>query len=255
MMRVDLNCDAGESFGAYVLGDDELLLPEVTSVNIACGFHAGDHNVMADTVKLARDTNTAVGAHPGFQDLAGFGRRLIDTSEKDIYNSVVYQLGALEAFCKTQGIQLQHVKPHGALYNYAAVNAGTARAVAAAVQAAVPGSFLYALSGSALVTAGKKAGLNVVQEVFADRTYQPDGTLTSRKEANAVIVEKEQAAAQVMEMIQERTVTCVDGSKKDIQADSICIHGDGKQAAAFAKRLRELLEAEGVQVKAPGAPV
>lgn len=251
-MRVDLNCDAGESFGAYVLGDDKLLLPQVTSVNIACGFHAGDHNVMADTVKMAKAANTAVGAHPGFQDLAGFGRRSIDTSMEDIYNSVVYQLGALEAFCKTAGIQLQHVKPHGALYNQAAVDSEIAAAVAAAVKDVNAEYYLFGLSGSELVKAGETAGLQTVEEVFADRTYQPDGTLTPRKEVNALIENKEEVAAQVMEMLQQGTVTCVDGSKKSITAESICIHGDGRQAAAFAESLRRLLESEGIQVKAPG---
>lgn len=251
-MRVDLNCDAGESFGAYVIGNDEALLPEVTSVNIACGFHAGDANVMAKTVKLAKQCGTAVGAHPGFQDLAGFGRRLIETSTEDIYHSVMYQIGALQAFCRAEQISMQHVKPHGALYNYAAKNEAAAKAIAKAVRDVDASLYLYGLAGSRMITAGKEAGLKVVEEVFADRTYQPDGSLTPRSEPHALLTNAEDAAAQVMQMVTQGEVTSVDGSLVKLHADSICIHGDGKYAAEFVELLRKEFTAAGVQIQAVG---
>lgn len=251
-MRIDINCDAGESFGAYVIGNDEALLPHVTSVNIACGFHAGDYNVMAKTVQLAKTSGTAVGAHPGFQDLAGFGRRLIESDSQDIYHSIVYQIGALQAFCTVHQIPVQHVKPHGALYNHAAVNQEAAEAVAAAVKDTDSSLLLFGLAGSRLIEAGKKAGLQVVQEVFADRTYQPDGTLTPRTAPNAHITKTADAVAQVLQMVRTGEVTCADGSRSRLQADSVCIHGDGVHAVDFAETLRKELEAAGVQIQAAG---
>ncbi|PTL39376.1 LamB/YcsF family protein [Alkalicoccus saliphilus] len=251
-MKTDLNSDLGESFGAYVVGNEEGVLPHISSVNIACGYHAGDHNVMARTVELAVRYGVGIGAHPGYQDLIGFGRRHIDTSAEDIYHAVLYQIGALQAFCRVRGVPLQHVKPHGALFNKAAVDAGTAEAVARAVADTDRSLILYGLAGSELIHAGEKAGLVTAQEVFADRTYQADGTLTPRSEPNAIITNTSTAVARAVRMVTEGKVTAEDGRELAIQADTVCIHGDGDAAAEFARELRRALAEAGVEVAAPG---
>ncbi|AMM51836.1 LamB/YcsF family protein [Rufibacter sp. DG15C] len=249
-LTVDVNCDLGESFGAYHLGNDEAILPFVTSANIACGFHAGDPSVMKKTVRLALANNVAIGAHPGFPDLVGFGRRELAVSPEEVYDMVVYQIGALHAFVQAQGGQLHHVKPHGALYNMAAVNAGLAQAIAEAIYHVHPQAVLYGLAGSELIKAGQKIGLQVAQEVFADRTYQADGTLTSRKQPNALITNQKEATSQVLRMVQEGKVRSQQGTDIEIQADTICLHGDGAHALEFARILHQMLTQEGITLKA-----
>lgn len=248
MHVVDLNCDMGESFGAYKMGRDEEILDYVTSANIACGFHAGDPSTMRKTVRLALEKNVGIGAHPGFQDLVGFGRRNIDITLQEAYDIVVYQIGALYAFVKSEGGKLQHVKPHGALYNIAAKNAPIAQAIAEAVYKVDPELILLGLAGGELVKAGKKIGLKTASEVFSDRTYQEDGSLTSRREANALIKDHDAACRQVIRMVKEGKVTSLQGKDVSIQADTICIHGDGEHALDFAKYIRKALKEANITV-------
>jgi 5-oxoprolinase (ATP-hydrolysing) subunit A len=247
-MRVDLNCDFGESFGVYQLGEEEEILRYVTSVNIACGFHAGDPLVMRKTVRMALEKNVAIGAHPGFPDLLGFGRRNIAVTPEEAYAYVVYQIGALAAFVKAEGGTMSHVKPHGALYNMAAKDAALAEAIAKAVYDVDPSLILYGLAGSELIRAGKKIGLRTASEVFADRTYQQDGSLTPRSDPRALIVDEQEAVQQVLAMVKEKRVRSLQGIDVPIEAETVCIHGDGKKAALFAKRLYEALRKEGVDV-------
>lgn len=252
MHRVDLNCDMGESFGAYKMGRDEEILPLVTSANIACGYHAGDPATMRRTVQAALRQGVAVGAHPGLPDLAGFGRRNMDISPQEAYDLTVYQIGALQGFLQAQGGRMQHVKPHGALYNMAAVDRALAEAVAEAVYKVDPQLFLFGLAGSELVKAGERLGLRTAHEVFADRTYQADGTLTPRRDARALIEDAEEAARQVIRMVKEGKVQSLQGTDVPVQAHTVCLHGDGPHALDFAKRIRELLQEAGVQVQAVG---
>ncbi|WP_210463064.1 LamB/YcsF family protein [Rufibacter roseolus] len=247
---VDLNCDLGESFGAYRLGNDEAILPLVTSANIACGFHAGDPGVMKKTVRLALQQGVALGAHPGFQDLAGFGRRDMAVSPEEAHDLVVYQIGALTGFIKAEGGVLHHVKPHGALYNMASVNAPLAEAIAEAVYKVSPEVVLYGLAGSDLVKAGEKLGLKTAHEVFADRTYQQDGTLTSRRLPNALITNQQEAVQQVVRMVKEGKVLSQQGVDVSIKADTVCIHGDGAHAVEFAQLLREELTRQDITLQA-----
>ncbi|WP_339197271.1 5-oxoprolinase subunit PxpA [Solibacillus sp. FSL R5-0449] len=250
MFQVDINCDLGESFGRYRLGEQEEILRYITSANIACGFHAGDPSVMRETVELAIKNNVQIGAHPGLPDLNGFGRREMKISWQEAYDLVVYQIGALQGFLTAKGVKMQHVKPHGALYNMAAVNEELADAIAKAVHDVSPGLLLYGLASSQLTAAGEKYGLQTIHEVFADRTYQADGTLTSRSMTNALITDEAKAIAQIIEMVKEGTVTSVHHTKVALQAHSICVHGDGEHAVQFAKRARLELEQQGVAVKA-----
>lgn len=249
MNIVDLNSDLGESFGAYKIGNDQEVLKYISSANIACGYHAGDHNVMAETVKLAKKYNVQMGAHPGFPDLAGFGRRNMLLSPQEIYNLVVYQIGALAAVCKANGTFLSHVKPHGALYNMAAVNEEIAGAIAAAVADVDSSLVFFALAGSEMVRAGEEKGLLVAQEVFADRTYQPDGTLTPRKNKNAMIHDSDLAIKRVIRMIKESKVTATNGTDIEIKADTICVHGDGEKALEFVSKLKQALLSENIQLR------
>jgi UPF0271 protein len=249
-LYIDLNADAGESFGAYCMGNDEKLFPYVSSVNIACGFHAGDPAVMQKTVRLALASHKAIGAHPGLPDLQGFGRRNITITPEEAYDMVLYQTGALWAFVKAEGGRLHHVKPHGALYNMAAVNPALSEAIAEAVYKINPELILFGLSGSELIKAGKKAGLRTASEVFADRTYQPDGTITSRKQPNALITDRKHAASQVLGMVKEGKVTAVSGEEVGITAETVCIHGDGPHAATFARHLHEVLLGKNIVVRA-----
>ncbi|EZP76964.1 LamB/YcsF family protein [Parageobacillus genomosp. 1] len=248
MTRIDLNCDFGESFGVYQLGEEEEILRYVTSVNIACGFHAGDPLVMRKTVRMALEKNVAIGAHPGFPDLLGFGRRNIAVTPEEAYAYVVYQIGALAAFVKAEGGTMSHVKPHGALYNMAAKDAALAEAIAKAVYDVDPTLILYGLAGSELIRAGKKFGLRTANEVFADRTYQQDGSLTPRSNPRAIIVDEHEAVQQVLTMVKEKRVRSLQGIDVAIEAETVCIHGDGKKAVLFAKRLYEALRKEGVVV-------
>lgn len=246
---VDLNCDLGESFGAYSIGKDALILPHITSANIACGYHAGDHNVMAQTVKLAADNNVRVGAHPGYPDLMGFGRRFIETTPEDIYHFMIYQISALKGFCKIHNIRMQHVKPHGALFNAATVDSEIAEAVACAVYDCDPGLILYGLYQSELTRAGARLGLQIANEVFADRTYQADGTLTPRSHEHALIHDVNMAVTQVLNMVKNKNVKAVDGTVIPIQADTICVHGDGPEALQFVTELRRALKNEKIHIK------
>ena len=248
VLTVDINCDLGESFGRYKLGEQEEILRYVTSANIACGFHAGDPSVMRETVELAIKHNVQIGAHPGLPDLNGFGRREMNISAQEAYDMVVYQIGALQGFLTTKGVKMQHVKPHGALYNMASINRELAEAIARAVYDVSPNLLLYGLASSELTAAGEKIGLTTVHEVFADRTYQRDGTLTSRSQQNAIITDETIAMAQIIEMVKEGTVTSVQQTKVALKADSICVHGDTSHAVAFAKLARMRLEQEGIQV-------
>jgi 5-oxoprolinase (ATP-hydrolysing) subunit A len=247
-MRVDLNCDFGESFGIYRLGEEKEILEYVTSVNVACGFHAGDPIVMRKTVQMALEQKVAIGAHPGFPDLLGFGRRNIAVAPEEAYAYVVYQIGALSAFVKAEGGALTHVKPHGALYNMAAKDAALAEAIAQAVYDVDPTLVLYGLAGSELINAGKKIGLRTASEVFADRTYQQDGSLTPRSDPRALIDDEHEAVQQVLTMVKEKRVRSLQGIDVAIEAETVCIHGDGKKAVLFAKRLYEALQKEGVDV-------
>ena len=248
VLTVDINCDLGESFGRYKLGEQEEILRYVTSANIACGFHAGDPSVMRETVELAIKHNVQIGAHPGLPDLNGFGRREMNISAQEAYDMVVYQIGALQGFLTTKGMKMQHVKPHGALYNMASINRELAEAIARAVYDVSPNLLLYGLASSELTAAGEKIGLTTVHEVFADRTYQRDGTLTSRSQQNAIITDETSAMAQIIEMVKEGTVTSVQQTKVALKADSICVHGDTSHAVAFAKLARMRLEQEGIRV-------
>ncbi|PLR75585.1 lactam utilization protein LamB [Bacillus sp. V3-13] len=248
MAVVDINCDMGESFGTYTLGRDAEILDFVTSANIACGFHAGDPATMRKTVKLALEKNVGIGVHPGLPDLVGFGRREMQISPQEAYDIVVYQIGALSAFVKSEGGNIQHVKPHGALFNMAAKSAPLAEAIAEAVYKVDPELIFFGLAGSELVKAGKKLGLRSVNEVFSDRTYQQDGSLTSRREPDALIKEHEIAVSQVIRMVKEGKVTSLQGTDVPIQADTVCIHGDGEGALDFAKYITTALQESGITV-------
>lgn len=251
-MRVDLNADVGESFGAYTIGQDPVLLPHITSANVACGFHAGDPGVMRATVALAKAQNVAVGAHPGFPDLVGFGRRELQATPREVEDLVVYQVGALAAIAAAQGVRLQHVKPHGALFNMAVKDASLADAIARATAAVDSRLILFGLPGSELVAAGTRAGLRTASEAFADRAYEPDGTLVSRRKAGSVIHQPDVVVERVVGMARTGTVTAVDGTIISLQIDTICVHGDTRGAADLAARIREALTAAGIEVKAVG---
>ncbi|MFC0273302.1 LamB/YcsF family protein [Metabacillus herbersteinensis] len=249
MHQVDLNCDLGESFGVYKMGMDEEILNFVTSANIACGFHAGDPSIMRKTVRLALDKNVKIGAHPGLPDLVGFGRRNLNISPQEAYNMVVYQIGALYGFIKAEGATMHHVKPHGALYNMAASCEKLSEAIAEAVYKVDPQLILFGLSGSKLIHSGEKIGLQTAHEVFADRTYQHDGSLTSRNQPDALIHNLDQASMQVIRMIKEGKVRSQQGVDVSLKANTICIHGDGPQALEFARNIRQVLNTSGISVQ------
>ncbi|HEX7064526.1 MAG TPA: 5-oxoprolinase subunit PxpA [Bacillales bacterium] len=247
-MYVDINCDMGESFGAYKMGRDEDILDFITSANIACGFHAGDPPTMRKTVKMALEKNVGIGAHPGLPDLLGFGRRNMAISPEEAYELVVYQVGALDGFVKAEGGKMQHVKAHGALYNMAAKDKDLAEGIAKAVYDVNPELVLFGLAGGELVKAGDKVGLRSASEVFADRTYQEDGTLTSRRQADALIQDQETAARQVIRMVKEGKVRSQQGPDVSITANTACIHGDGEHALEFAKYINKTLRDSGITV-------
>ncbi|GGE49602.1 UPF0271 protein YcsF [Pullulanibacillus camelliae] len=249
MLSIDLNCDLGESFGAYTIGNDEAILDVITSANIACGYHAGDPHVMHETVKLAIEKGIGIGAHPSFPDLNGFGRRMMDLKPSEIYEITLYQIGALQAFVHAEGGTLQHVKPHGALYNIAEKDAERADAIAKAIHDFDSKLILFAPYQSALLKAGKKYTLRVAAEVFADRTYQPDGTLTPRKQKNAVITDITASIQQVKMMMTDQQVRSADGHYIPIEADTVCVHGDNAHALALAKQLRTELTSAGIRIR------
>lgn len=240
-MKIDLNCDMGEAFGAWQMGQDKLLMDYITSANIACGFHAGDASIMRKTVELAIERGVKIGAHPSFPDLQGFGRRNMSLSPQEVYDICVYQIGALLGFVRSFGVSMHHVKPHGALYNMAAQDPNLAKAIAEATKAVQPNLVLYGLSGSHLIKEARKIGLKTASEVFADRTYQNDGSLTPRNQPNALIKDSQSAVNQVVMMIKEGVVIATDGTKVPIQADTVCVHGDGIHAVEFVKMLRKAL--------------
>lgn len=250
MKTVDLNCDMGESFGAYQLGNDQEILSYITSANVACGFHAGDPATMRKTVQMALEAGVAIGAHPGFADLVGFGRRNMEISPEEAYDLVVYQIGALQGFVRAEGGVMHHVKPHGALYNMAATRHALAESIALAIYKVNPELVLYGLAGSELTRAGEKIGLITAHEVFADRTYQQDGTLTPRSQPNAIISDQQQSLQQVIRMVSDGRVLTQQGVNIPIQADSICIHGDGAHALKFAQSIREALSGAGITIAA-----
>lgn len=249
-LRLDLNCDVGESFGLYELGDDAGVMAGVTSANVACGFHAGDPVGMRRTVRLALRHGVAIGAHPGFPDLVGFGRREMAVSPDDVEALVIYQTGALAAIVEAEGGQLRHVKPHGALYNMAARDRTLANAVARAVRAAPRPLILVGLSGSCLLAAGREAGLAVASEVFADRAYDPSGQLLDRSNPDAVLVDPDLVTARVIAMIRHGRVPTVGGDEITVRADTVCIHGDTPGAATLVAALRLGLERADIEVAA-----
>jgi 5-oxoprolinase (ATP-hydrolysing) subunit A len=252
-MHVDLNADVGESFGVYQLGHDSLLMPAITSASVACGFHAGDPGIMRATVELARRHGVAVGAHPGFPDLQGFGRRDVRVSPRDVEDLVLYQIGALGAIAAAQGVRLQHVKPHGALYNRAVYDRDLADAIARATAAFDERVILFGLPGSALLDAGRRTGLRTASEAFADRAYRSDGTLVPRDEDGSVIHDPHAVVARVVEMVQQGLVTATDGTRIRLKVDTVCVHGDTPGAAALVARVREALTEAAVEVVPVGA--
>ena len=247
-MRVDLNCDMGESFGAWTLGADDAMMPIITSANIACGWHAGDPLVMERTVRLAAEHGVGVGAHPGYPDLLGFGRRSLALSPAEAEAYVLYQAAALAGIAQANGVRLVHVKPHGQLYNDAVTSPPLAEAIARAVARLDPSLILVGLAGSALVEAGRAVGLRVAEEAFADRVYEANGALRSRRLPGAMIHDPVQAAEQVLAMVRDGEVVAHDGTRVRLRADTICLHGDGPTAPQIGAELRRRLEAAGVQV-------
>ena len=248
MYKVDLNADLGESFGAYTIGMDSEVLRYITSANVACGYHAGDPLVMQKTVALAAERDTAVGAHPGFPDLMGFGRRNMNITPDEARAYIKYQVGALMAFTKSCGIKMQHVKPHGAFYNMAAVNDKLAEAICRGIYEVDPELIMLGLAGSAHIRAAEAVGLRTASEVFADRGYMEDGTLVPRSMEGAIIHDRNEAIARTVRMVKEGVVETVTGKVIPIKADSICVHGDNPDAVNFVKDIREKLEQEGVTV-------
>lgn len=248
MFRVDLNSDLGEGFGRYTIGMDDGIIPLISSANIACGFHASDPVVMVETVKKAKEAGIQVGAHPGFPDLMGFGRRNMNISLGEAKAYTLYQISALGGICKAQGMKLQHVKPHGAMYNMAAKDYELSKAICEAVKEYDPQLVVMGLSGSETIRAAKDLGLRTAEEVFADRGYEEDGSLVNRKKAGAFIHDENEAITRVIRMVKEGKVTAVTGKDIEIQADSICVHGDGEKALLFVEKIRNAFEAEGIIV-------
>ena len=249
---MDLNADLGESYGHWTLGDDEALVPQITSANVACGFHAGDFNVMEATVALCARAGVAVGAQPGYPDLPGFGRRPMPFTPDEVESLVRFQIGALEGFCRAHGVQMRHVKPHGALYNLAAADAAVADAIARAVARFSRDLLLFGLASSQpMRSAAAEHGLRFVPEAFADRRYLPDGSLQPRSEPGSLVADPEAAAAQALQIAVKGSLPAVDGSSLGVKAESICCHGDTPGAAEIAAAVRSALTDAGVAVAAP----
>lgn len=248
-MRIDLNADVGESYGAFQIGEDKKLFNEITSVNIACGFHAGDFSVMNRTVLEAKKANLAIGAHPGYPDLQGFGRRSLEMEPTEIYEMVIYQIGALKAFCDLHDVRLSHVKPHGALYNNASKNIKIAEAIAHAVKDIVPQAVLFGLCNSQLIEAGKRVGIKTAREAFADRRYDDDGQLVSRNFTQSIIHGLNNIQNQVGNIVFDQKVQTISGKYISLEADTICFHGDGQNVAGNTKAIREWLIKNQVAVK------
>jgi len=249
--RVDLNCDMGESYGAWKMGNDAEVMPFVTSANIACGFHGGDPATIRQTVRLALDHGVAIGAHPSLADLQGFGRRAMSISPQEMYDLVVYQAGAVEAFARAAGAQLHHVKCHGALYNMAAKDEALSEALTRAVKDLGEGVMLYALSNSLMMTVAKKHGLRVAGEVFPDRGYADDGSLAPRARPGSLVTDASEAAARALAMVEQGTVATLSGRQVPVSAGTLCLHGDQPGAVAFARAIRKALADHGITVAAP----
>jgi UPF0271 protein len=250
-MQIDLNGDVGESFGAYEIGHDAALIPILTSANIACGFHAGDPGVMRATVALAREHGTAVGAHPGFPDLVGFGRREMKATPREVEDFVAYQIGALAAIAAAQGVRLAHVKPHGALYNMAARDTDLADAIARAVASVDPTLKLFGLPGSKSLEAAQRHQVQAIREAFADRAYRSDGSLVPRSEPGSVIDDEAIVVRRAVAIARERMVIAADGTRVPLDVQTLCVHGDTPGAAQLASRIRAALSDAGIQVRAP----
>ena len=250
MLTVDLNSDLGESYGNYTIGKDDEIIPLISSANVACGFHASDPSVMQKTVDMIRKSGrTGIGAHPAFPDLMGFGRRYMDLTMAEVRSIMIYQMGALEGFAQMYGLKMNHVKPHGALYNATFQDKELAETIAETVKAYNPDLKLLGLSNQNLVKAGGAAGLPVRHEVFADRAYEDDGTLVSRRKEGAMITDTDEAVSRVIRMVKEGKTESINGRDIDIQADSICVHGDGPNALEFVKEIRQQLGENGIEIK------
>jgi UPF0271 protein len=248
-MNVDLNCDLGESFGPWQMGNDAAMIELATSVNVACGFHAGDSDIMLRTAQLAKAQGTSIGAHPGFRDLHGFGRRPVPgITASEIETLVAYQIGALQAVAALAGHKVTHVKAHGALSNVGCMDDMTARAIAAAIKAVDPRLYFVVLPNTALVRAGEAAGLNLIYEVFADRAYEDDAQLVSRSKPGAVLHDKDEIARRVVQMVREQAVTSVHGKTIKMKVDTVCIHGDTPGAVEIGRAVRRALEQDGVAI-------
>ncbi len=246
MPLIDLNADLGESYGSFAVGQDAALIPLLTSANLACGFHGGDPRVMDRTVPSCRDAGVAVGAHPSFPDLVGFGRRVLDVSGEEAETDVVYQVAALDGFCRRHGVTMQHVKPHGALYNHANRSAEVAKGIAAGIASYDPRLLLVCQFGTELARAGEAAGLGVAYEGFVDRAYNPDGTLVSRSVEGSVYHDAGRATDQALRMLAEGTVVALDGTVVDVRVDTLCAHGDNPEAVSFMRALHDRLAGAGI---------
>lgn len=253
MVSIDLNSDLGESFGAYRIGYDDQLFPMLSSANVACGFHGGDPRTLERTIAACKGAGVAVGAHPGFPDLVGFGRRPINCTPDEVRTDTLYQLGALDAFCRTAGLTMQHVKPHGALTNMAQHDAAIATAVVEAVSSYDPGLLLFAMPGSELERAAQSAGLAVAREAFADRAYNSDGSLVNRRLPGAMITDPALAAERMVRLVTEGRLTTIEGREIELRADTICTHSDTAGAVEIVRAVREALVAASVTIEAPGA--
>jgi UPF0271 protein len=249
--KIDLNCDMGESYGAWKMGADAEVMPYISSANIACGFHAGDPATIRETVRIAVDRGVAVGAHPSLPDLMGFGRRMMRISPQDMYDLIIYQAGAVEAFARAAGVKLHHVKCHGALYNMAATDQGLSEAMARAVADLGGGVKLYALSNSLMMKIAKDKKIPVYGEVFADRGYSDDGTLAPRDKPGGMIEDPQASVKQVLGMIEGGYVTSLGGKRVPVAADTLCLHGDQPGAVKFAQTLRKVFKEKGIAVAAP----
>ena len=249
MKKIDLNCDMGESYGAWKMGDDAAIMPLITSANVACGFHGGDPATIRRTVRLAVDNGVAIGAHPSLPDLQGFGRRVMKISPQDMYDLVVYQAGAVEAFARAAGAKLHHIKCHGALYNMAATDEGLSEAMARAAKDL--GVMVYTLSNSIMMKVVKQKGVQTIAEVFADRGYSDDGTLAPRDQPGGMIEDAQRSVAQALGMIEGGFVTSLSGKRVPVAADTLCLHGDQPGAVLFAKELRKKFTERGIQLAAP----
>ena len=248
MYRVDLNSDLGESFGRYTIGMDDKVIPLITSANVACGYHASDPVVMSKTIKMAKEAGIRVGAHPGFPDLMGFGRRNMNISPAEAKAYTIYQVGALDAFCKVNGVKMQHVKPHGAFYNMAAKDPVLAKAICEGIAEYYSSLIVMALCGGELLKAAREMGLRAASEVFADRAYEEDGSLVDRRKEGAMVTDENLAISRVIRMVKEQKVTAITGKDIPITADSICVHGDGVKALTFVEKIREAFVKEGIQI-------